>query len=311
LTNFTRFIGRVPLLMSPTMRPAMDQASYAAPPEDLMPPGGAASGDGASALATPQAPRLDPGLFKELVTHLVKREIDATHRMTVLGWAWPVARQLVQLAVLSFIFGTGLHFNNHIEHFPVFVFCGLIAWTWFSSGVGAATSSLLDQRHLLFQPRMPPAVLPIVAVAVPLVDVMMALPVLAIMLLATTGIPWTALLVPVLIAVQLVLMSGVAWLTSAGAVFMRDIPNIVTVGLMTLFYLTPIFYALQTIPAKYAKFLKLNPMATIVDSWRALLLGGAYPGIGTIAYTLVLTIALAAGGLVSFRRVQHRFVDSL
>jgi len=289
----------------------MDQASYAARPEDLMPAGGAASGDGASGLATPQAPHLDPGLFKELVTHLVKREIDATHRMTVLGWAWPVTRQLVQLAVLSFIFGTALHFGNQIKHFPVFVFCGLIAWTWFSTGVGAAASSLLDQRHLLFQPRMPPAVLPIVAVAVPLVDVVMALPVLAVMLLVTTGIPWTVVFVPLLIVVQVVLMSGVAWLTSAGAVFMRDVPNIVAVSLTTLFYLTPVFYGLHTVPERYAKFLKLNPMATIVESWRALLLGGAYPGIGTIAYTLVLTIALAVGGFVSFRRVQHRFVDSL
>lgn len=293
------------------MRPAMDQASYAARPEGVLPAAGATSGDGASPLATPQSPRLDAGLFKELVLHLVKREIDATHRMTVLGWAWPVTRQLVQLAVLSFIFGTALHFGGTIKHFPVFVFCGLIAWTWFSTGVGAASSSLLDQRHLLFQPRMPPAVLPIVAIFVPLVDVVMALPVLAIMLLATTGIPWTALLVPLLVVLQLVLMSGIAWLTSAGSVFSRDIPNIVSVSLTTLFYLTPVFYGLHTVPERYARFLKLNPMATIVESYRALLLGGPYPGIGTIVYTVVLSLGLAVAGAVNFRRVQHRFVDSL
>jgi len=262
-----------------------------------------------SELDSPGAPRLHASLFRELVFHLVKREIDATHRMTVLGWAWPLARQLAQLAVLVFIFGSVLHLG--IKDFPVFVFSGLIAWTWFAGGIGVATSSLIAQRHLLFQPRLPPAVLPIVAITVPLVDVLMALPVLAIMLLFNGGIPWTAVFIPVLILAQLVLMAGIAWLVSAGSVFLRDIPNIVAVGLNILFYLTPVFYGLHTIPQKYASFLKLNPMATIVDSYRAILLGEAYPTLPTIAYTIVVALLLTILGYAVFNRVQHRFVDSL
>jgi lipopolysaccharide transport system permease protein len=266
---------------------------------------------GAGVLAAPRAATLSPGLFRELVVHLVKREIDATHRMTVLGWAWPVARQLVQLAVLSFIFGSALHFGQQIPHFPVFVFCGLIAWAWFSGGSSAATSSLLAQRHLLFQPRLPPAVLPIVSVVVPLVDVLMALPILIVMLALTSGVPWTALLVPLPILVQLALMSGLAWLVAAGSVFMRDVPNIVAVALGVLFYLTPVFYGLHTIPARYAGVLKLNPMASIVETWRAMLLGQAYPSTGAIAYTLVFALVLTGAGYAFFVRVQHRFVDNL
>jgi len=282
----------------------MDQASSAAPAED------AVTADApAPSLAAPRAPRLEPALFKELVLHLVKREIDAAHRMTILGWAWPVTRQLAQLAVLVFIFGHVL--NLGIHDFPVYVFSGLIAWAWFSGGIGAATRSLLDQRHLLFQPRMPPAVLPIVAIVVPLVDVLLALPVLAVMLLVGDGIPWTALLLPLLIVAQLVLMSGLAWLTAAGTVFFRDIPNIVAVALNMLFYLTPVFYVLGRIPPQYQSYLKLNPMATIVDGYRALLLGAPSPGAGAIAYTAALAVLLMGVGFVAFQRVQHRFVDNL
>jgi lipopolysaccharide transport system permease protein len=290
-------------------RAAMDHAPSAVRAEDEThgDPGAAAAG--VAGLASPRAATLSPGLFKELVLHLVKREIDATHRMTVLGWAWPVARQLVQLAVLVFIFGSVL--DSGIKHFPVYVFSGLIAWTWFAGGIAGATSSLLSQRHLLHQPRLPPAVLPMVAIVVPLVDVLMALPVLALMLLASGGIPWTALLVPVLVLAQLVLMSGIAWLASAGSVFLRDIPNIVAVGLNVLFYLTPVFYSLHKIPQQYAGYLKLNPMATIVDMYRALLLGQPYPGALAIAYTATLSVVLMIGGYVAFHRVQHRFVDSL
>ncbi len=260
-------------------------------------------------LVAPGTETLSPSLFKELALHLVKREIDATHRMTVLGWAWPLVRQLVQLAVLVFIFGSVLDLG--IDNFPVFVFSGLIAWTWFASGCGAATASLLDQRHLLVQPRLPPAVLPIVAIVVPLVDVLMALPVLVILLQVEGGIPATALLIPVLVIAQLLLMSGIAWLTAAGAVFLRDVPNIVAVGLNVLFYLTPVFYGLHTIPQKYAGLLELNPMATIVSSYRAILLGQPLPGAFAIAFSVVVSLALLAVGYLTFIRVQNRFVDSL
>jgi lipopolysaccharide transport system permease protein len=287
----------------------MSQASYQIPAEDDVRAEHSASTDPTDELASPRSAKLSPGLFKELVLHLVKREIDATHRMTVLGWAWPVVRQLAQLAVLVFIFGSVLHLGIH--DFPVFVFSGLIAWTWFAGGTSAAASSLLVQRHLLLQPRLPPAVLPIVAIAVPLVDVLMALPVLAIMLLVEGGIPWTAVFIPVLILAQFVLMAGVAWLVSAGSVFLRDIPNIVAVGLNVMFYLTPVFYGLHTIPQQYVPYLKLNPMATIVDSYRALLLGQPYPGFAAVSYAVVLSLGLAMIGFVVFTKVQHRFVDSI
>jgi lipopolysaccharide transport system permease protein len=283
----------------------MDQASHGARALDA---GGADRG-ARPGLARPRSQRPSPGLFKELVLHLVKREIDATHRMTVLGWAWPVARQLTQLAVLVFIFGSVLDLG--IENFPVFVFSGLVAWSWFAGGLTAATSSLLLQRHLLFQPRLPPAVLPIVAIAVPLVDVLIALPVLAVMLLLADGIPWTAVLIPVAILVQLVLMAGIAWLASASSVFLRDTPNLVAVSLNVLFYLTPVFYGLRIVPEQYVDVLRLNPMATIVESYRAMLLHGPSPGAFQIVYTVTLALVLAVGGYVAFNRLQHRFVDSL
>jgi len=287
----------------------MQQASSGIRAVDDARANGAPRDASAVGLTSPRAASLSPGLFKELVLHLVKREIDSTHRMTVLGWLWPVVRQLAQLAVLVFIFGSVLDLG--IEHFGVFVFSGLIAWAWFAGGTAAATSSLLTQRHLLSQPRLPPAVLPIVAVAVPLVDVLMAVPVLAVMLLFETGIPWTAVFVPLLILAQLVLMSGIAWLTSAGSVFLRDVPNIVAVSLNILFYLTPVFYGLHTIPEKYVNILDLNPMATIVETYRALLLGQPYPDLWAIAYTIVVSLGFMTVGYVVFNRLQHRFVESL
>jgi lipopolysaccharide transport system permease protein len=262
-----------------------------------------------SGLTNPRAAKMSPGLFRELVLHLVKRELDSTHRMTVLGWTWPLVRQLVQLAALVFIFGSVLDLG--IENFAIFVFSGLIAWTWFASGVSAATGSIIGERHLLYFNRLPPAVIPIVAVIVPLVDVLMALPVLGIMLHFEHGIPTEALFIPLLILVQLVLMAGIGWLTAAGSVFFRDIPNIVLMSLTVLFYLTPVFYGLRQVPEKYSIMLDLNPMATIVITYRSLLLGEPYPSTAVIAYTIGLAVVVTVVGYFVFARTQDRFVDSL
>jgi lipopolysaccharide transport system permease protein len=262
-----------------------------------------------AALTTPSMRRLTPGVFQEVVLHLVRREIDATHRMTLLGWAWPVARQLAQLAALVFIFGSVLDLN--IDHFPVFVFSGLIAWTWFSTGLGTAATVLLDERHLVFQPRLPSAVLPIVSIVVPLVDVLLALPILLGMAVLETGLEWTIVVTPVLVVLQLALMAGIAWLISSVSVFFRDVPNLVAVVLQILFYMTPVFYGLRTVPDQYQWVLQLNPMTTLVEAYRAALLGAPWPSAGHFLYVAVLAIVLCIGGYVTFRRLSRNFADNL
>jgi lipopolysaccharide transport system permease protein len=261
------------------------------------------------ALVTPRHRRTSPALFRELVVHLARRELDATHRMTLLGWAWPLTRQLAQLAVLVFVFSSLLDLG--IRNFPVFVFSGLIAWNWFSTGTSAATYSLISQRHLVFQPRLPAAVIPIVAVAVPLVDVLLALPVLVVLLLLGDGVPVTALGVPALVVVQLVLMAGVAWLTSAASVYFRDVPNVVGVALTLLFYMTPVFYGARVIPDRYEDILRLNPLTVIVETYRALLLDQPFPPAPWELYLCVVAVAMAVAGLWLFLRLQGRFVDYL
>src|SRR3954469_6119285 len=198
----------------------------------------------------------DPGHFTDLVLHLAKREVSSMHRFTLLGWAWPVVRQLAQLAVLVFVFSTIL--NLGIANFPVFVFSGLIAWSWFAGGVQQATASLIVNRHLVFQSRFPVAVLPIVAVAVPFIDVLLVLPVLVVMLIASGTLSWTVGLLLPLLLLQFVLMAGIAWLARAANVFLRDVENVIGVGLTLVFYCTPVFYSLTSVPERYQTLLRLN-----------------------------------------------------
>jgi lipopolysaccharide transport system permease protein len=252
---------------------------------------------------------MDLSHFRELLLHLARRELTSRHRWTVLGWAWPLARQLAQLAVLVFIFGHV--FDLGIKNYPVFVFAGLLAFTWFSTGISDAAYSLLSQRHLVFQPRFPTAVVPIVAVAIPFVDVLMALPVLLVMLAFTDGIGWTALLLPPLVVVQFVLMCGIAWLCAAATVYVRDTPQVVLVALTLVFYMTPVFYSLERVPERYRPVLELNPLAILIETYRAALLGESAPPAWRIAAVAVISVVLAIVGLLLFERLQPGFVDEL
>jgi lipopolysaccharide transport system permease protein len=246
---------------------------------------------------------------QELVLHLARRELNSRHRWTLLGWAWPLARVLAQLAVLVFIFSKV--FDLGIDNYPVFVFSGLIAFGWFANGVADATSSLLSKRHLVFQPGFPTAVVPVVSVAVPFVDVLMALPVLALLLALSGDLGPQALVFLPLLVIQLVLMCGLAWLASALTVYLRDVPNVVTVGLTLLFYMTPVFYSLARVPEQYRWVLELNPLGTLIESYRWALLDGQFPGAIQFFGSVAASFALAAIGLWAFRRLRPGFVDEL
>jgi lipopolysaccharide transport system permease protein len=249
------------------------------------------------------------GRLRELVAHLAAREVASLHRFTLLGWAWPLVRQLAQLGVLVVAFSHVLHLG--VQHYAPFVFSGLIAWNWFSTGVVNGTSSLLDRRHLVFQPRFPLIALPLVAVAVPLIDLLLALPVLAVMVVASTGLHWSILFLPVLVAIQLTLMAGIAWLTAAATVYFRDVRHIVIVGVTMLFYFTPVFYDLARLPGRYQSLLRINPVTTIVDAYHSIVLGGRLPPAAWLAAVTLLSVLVAGAGAAFFTRVSPGFVDEL
>jgi homopolymeric O-antigen transport system permease protein len=249
------------------------------------------------------------GRLRELVSHLAAREVASLHRFTLLGWAWPLVRQVAQLVVLVVAFSHVLHLG--VPHYALFVFSGLIAWNWFSSGVVNGTSALLDRRHLVFQPGFPVLALPLVAVTVPLIDLLLALPVLFVMLITDTGLHWSLLFLPVLAAIQLTLMAGIAWLTAAATVYFRDVRHMVIVGVTMLFYFTPVFYDLDRLPHHFQSLLRLNPVTTIVDGYHSIVLGGTLPAPGWLAAVTLLSVAVAALGGAFFNRVSPGFVDEL
>ena len=244
-----------------------------------------------------------------LVGNLTQRELAATHRLSAIGWLWPLARQLTQLAVLVFLFSNVLDLG--IEDYALFVFAGLLVWSWFAAALTAGTAAHLTHRHFVMSPGFPPIVLPLVAVAVPLLDLVVALPVLLVMLLVEDRLSATALLLPLLVVLQFGLTAGLALLLAAANVYVRDVQQAVALGLLVLFYLTPVFYGLKSVPERFRPLLELNPLTSLVEAVRAVLIDGTLPSPAGVAKVAVAAVVLLLLGAWAHRRLAPGMVDEL
>jgi lipopolysaccharide transport system permease protein len=246
----------------------------------------------------------------DLVTHLVGREFRLRYRRALFGWLWAIGSPLARLVILIFVFTRVLPLG--IPNYPVFVFSGLIAWMWFSAGLSSATSSALDRRDLLFRPGLPRAAVPVVSVLTDGLDYFAALPILLLFLVLGDGVPVTALALPVVLGVQLMLTLGLGYALCAANVYLRDVRLLVDIGTLLGFYLTPVFYSRESVTAANPLVLDLNPMAHLLAAYRAILLPpGHLPELGPFLVLSAFCAAVFVGGYAIYRRVSPSFVDEI
>jgi len=245
----------------------------------------------------------------DLAVHLARREVASAQRLTILGSAWPVVRQLAQLGILVLVFSRFLDIG--IENFALFVFCGLIVWNWFSAAVPVASMSVLAKRHLALQPGFPVAIIPMVAVVVPLIDVLVVLPIFGGLVAVEGELRWSALALPLVLGLELLLLVGVAWLVAGVSVYLRDIPTALVVVMTLLFYVSPVFYDRSIVPDDYEWVLDVNPVAVLIEASRALVLDRPGPSALELAWVTVFSCAVAALGFLAFQRLQRNFADEL
>lgn len=248
-------------------------------------------------------------LRADLLLHLVSRDFQIRYRRSVIGGLWSVAQPLTRLVVLSFLFTRILPLG--IEDYTAFLFIGLMGWLWFASGLVSACASPVDRRELILRPGVPRAIVPVVSVLGAGVDYLAALPVLLGYLLLTTGIPLTALLLPVLLGIQLVLMLGVSFALAAANVFVRDVRIVTEVALLLGFYVTPVFFSPEQVPDRFQLLLTLNPVAGLLEMQRDVLLRGVLPEATQLVASTLTAVVIAALGYSVYRRASPHFADEL
>ena len=248
--------------------------------------------------------------LRDLLRELVARDIKLRYKRSILGVAWSLLNPLAQLLVFSFLFRAVLSLD--IPNYPVFVFAGVLAWNWFQAALFLATGAITDNRELIRRPGFPAAILPVVTVTTQLVHFLLALPVLLLFILLGGGrLTGAVVALPLVIALQFMLILSLGYLVATFHVTFRDTQHLLGVALMLLFYLTPVFYDAKIIPPGVQIIYRLNPMVHLITAYRTILIDGNLPDLLTL-----LTLSLVSGGLLwlghaVFRRASYRFVEEL
>ena len=254
--------------------------------------------------------------YRALIASLVARELKARYRGSVLGFFWSFVNPLLLLLVYTFVFTVVLPASHppELEPFALFMFCGILPWTWFSSSLLEASSVLIAGGHLIRKVLFPAEVLPIVTVLAGLAHFCLGLPILAAFLLyyrvpvSLTDLMWF----PVIVLIQLILTLGLALLLSALAVHFRDVRDLLSNLLTLWFFATPIIYSLSQAPEPVRRYLTLNPFTHLAVSYQEVLFRAGsfalWPQLLVVGAGSVLVFAL---GYFVFDRLRDTFAEEV
>ena len=256
----------------------------------------------------------------DLLRTLVRRDLDARYKGSVLGNLWPLVNQLSQLLIYTYVFSIVLKVKLSLHGVPdnnftfgLWLFAGLLPWMSFTSGLTQATSSLISQPNLVKKVVFPLALLPLVPVLSAFIESAFGLIALIFFVcLSIHTLHFTLILLPLVWVTQFLLTAGLAYLTAGLTVFLRDVPQTLAVFLNLWFYATPIIYPASAIPENFRNWVFwLNPIATISEVYRDIVLVGEISHWGEWGVTIVISTMVFFFGVKTYQRLRPAFADVL
>jgi len=248
--------------------------------------------------------------YRELLYFLVWRDVKVRYKQTVLGAAWAVLQPFAQMVVLSIFFGRMVELPTSGVPYPLFVFAGLLPWTFFSNAVGSAAGSVVGNQNLITKVYFPRLFIPASAIGVGLVDFCIAFGMLLVLMLYYGVVPGaTLVLAPLLILGLTAAALGIGTLLSALTVAYRDFRYVVPFMVQLWMFATPAVYMDATVVGpRWQAILPLNPAYGLILNFRHAVFGRP---LDTYSLTVSLAVALVgvALGCLYFRRVERRFAD--
>ena len=248
--------------------------------------------------------------YRELLKTNIKKEIRGKYKGSWLGVLWTFLNPLLMLAVYAFVFPYILRVN--VDNYTIFMIVALIPWNFFTTAIQSGTGSVVANGNILKKVYFPREIIPISITTSQLVNFLITCIIMAVFIIFSgVGFSVHALLFPLLVLIQYILILGLTFILSALTVFVRDIDHFVSVILMLGFYATPIVYQGEMLPKKFQIFLKLNPMAQLVEAYRSILYYHRMPDMTMLGICGLGSVALLVVGYLIFKKLEKSFVEEL
>jgi lipopolysaccharide transport system permease protein len=250
--------------------------------------------------------------YRGLLFFLVRRDILLRFQQTQIGLLWVVLQPLILMLIFYIIFGVFAKIPTGNLPYSLFFLSGFVVWQLFSQIVNNSSMSLVGNISVLIKSYFPRLILPLSTVPNALVDFVVCLVVFLIFMILNKDFAITLryLLLPVLLVITVLFSSGVGMLFGASMVVFRDMKNLLNFILMVWMYLTPIFYPLTIVPEQYRFLFYLNPLTSIVQAFRWVLLGQAeIPKSGYLIISFLVAAIFWFAGTIAFRRMENTIAD--
>ncbi len=248
--------------------------------------------------------------YRELLKTNVKKEIRGKYKNSFLGVLWSFLNPLLQIAVYAIVFP--LILRNTQENYVIFLCCGLIPWTFFTTAISRSSFTMIENGNILKKVYFPREILPISVVTSEAVNFLIStIIILAFVLFSGLGITKYVVLYPIVFLAQYLLLLAISFIVSSICVYVRDLQHFIGIFLQLLFYATPIVYATDTIPEGFAWILKLNPMTYIINGYRDIFYNQTMPDIKGLLILIVSMLVTIVIGYLIFHKLQKGFAEEL
>lgn len=252
----------------------------------------------------------DVWAYRGLLYFLMWRDLKVRYKQTALGVIWVVMQPVLVTVIFTVFLGMLARVPSDGKvPYPLFVYVGLLPWTFFSSALTNSGNSLVGNASLISKVYFPRMIVPTAAVGARLIDFAIAFVVLTGMMLYYR-VPPTAniLMLPAMILLVTLLVLGSGMLISALNVKYRDVGIVVPVMMQLWMFVSPVVYPMSLVPPRWQTLYALNPLVGVINNFRVALLGGAFDW-RSLAIAWLITMLLLAGAAFIFRRVEQGFAD--
>ena len=248
--------------------------------------------------------------YRELLKTNIKKEIRGKYKHSFLGVLWSFLNPLLQLMVYAIIFPIIL--KNSQSNYVIFLCVALIPWTFFSTVITQATGVMIGNANIIQKVYFPREILPISVVTSAAVNFLISTIIILVFLVVSgLGITKYIIFYPVILLIQYLLSLGIAFIVSSITVYLRDLEHLIGVAMMMLFYATPIAYASEDIVGTFSFVMKINPMAHIIDAYRAIFYYQRMPDFYALGILSIIVVLLCVVGYAIFNKLQKRFAEEL
>lgn len=251
--------------------------------------------------------------YRDLLMFLVWRDIAVRYRQTLVGVAWAILQPAVTMVLFTVVFGRIANLESGGAPYPLMVLAGLIPWQLFSAALTGAGDSLVANSGLVTKVYFPRVIIPMAAVAVAVVNALVALGLLAFLMPWYGVFPtWRLAALPPLLVLTALLGLGAGLVTASVGVRYRDVRFVLPFVVQCGFFAAPVGYSTAVVPESWRLVFALNPMVGVMEGFRWAILGNPLPDLGAMAgISVASAILLLVAGRWAFRAVERDAADWL